>query len=85
MCLNSWIPLVRSTCELFVHQQKNNKKLQRDQIVTKREFTRHREIRTENVRLSAHLWKVWCVGCEQDVAKRHILCHIRKELNLREV
>ena len=44
MCLNSWIPLVRSTCELIVHQQKNNKESKWDQIVTKREFTGHREV-----------------------------------------
>ena len=53
MCLNSWIPLVRSTCELIFHQQKH-KTSKRDQTVTKREFTRHRELRTENVRDSAH-------------------------------
>ena len=53
MCSNCWIPLVRSTCELLVHQQKT-KKSKRDQTATKRAFTRHREVCTENVRDSAH-------------------------------
>ena len=54
--LNSWIPLFRSTCELIVLRQKNNNKSKREQIVTKREFTRHREACDENVRDSAQMW-----------------------------
>ena len=54
MRLNNWIP------------QQKKQKIKRGQIVTKREFTRHREVCTENVRDSAQLWNITNTGYDKD-------------------